>query len=1112
MNQFWNPVDRPPTRRNHGELQFISVIINEQMSSNRYQKAAGLDLPAWQSAWRVARSFPVAELMIKHELNKPHAMPESVVEAVAEVILATFSPVTTSNLVLPSLRLRLKQSRIEKGEDFEEEESPDPPVKARTVAAEVVGADVRSDCFRNCFPSAARVAPAPPPPRRLSQERPPSPRNTLRLQPIRVRSDSLEEFESHSPRPGAAAVDALLEDFLCEVLAHLSQTLDALLLPPEALAAAHSLVTALDSGKGRPRAARGGCVDAASSSHDVDQALLSALTCAEAVERADAGLRQLRAAVAKSVAAAGASLAAAAAEGSHSPRSAPSSALLTGALLGILRIAAAIAREPVLVFAPMKALLAAAGAGVPGDAPPRCLASARAKNLALACSQIVSAATLDAAAAPPCAEWLLALLCSFFADAKVVLLGNLPGTVRLEHALQPLGADIRWALARSMFRQNRKSCHVARRSVLADSQACLNALHCSALIDARFFSDQAVLPETAADSEWGTGAWEGTGGSKGASTPVRQRVINTAASVIATPSNIELETKMSPLKAGGSTGHDAETARTLEAGEGHGPRKEFFFLLGEKATSKYGEAVILLHARVSLRDETGVKHLYLEAEQLPEPMHLSQSLLSCGKIQVLVSYARAKDDGSSSLVLILENDALASALVAEFEERQLPLVLTKSQNPFFSWNESANGHTPHLSMLPSSLLLGSFSALGVAFALSPLNSAPMPSLAIPAVLARALLPPTLSRTRAASDAAHERESRSQSHRSISESTSTSHTLSQRSSVFIAQDYKRGIDESPLASRADNEPLAASLTIPKDVFVPATFSTGTDRSGYAAPAALASSLLASWLDPQMATSVQNILSLRGPALAEAVEDDCASCATTDESARAAAMAASALLSASGASNSGEMRALAAGVSLIFHGGCARLLRALGVSAVDWVESAVGGGVSDNKPCLSMMFRVCFEAKYSPGGESSSVGRALLIVYRAWARAAPQRAAAFLQFVTGTAKSPAPLLSSALSVTSGDLPPRSEKAARAVLRALPTAHACANALELPDYAAALRVLGQSKTAPSAPSNEAVAAALAEELAKEPEADEIATRILEERLSFSVEGCKGYDFDDL
>ena len=283
------------------------------------------------------------------------------------------------------------------------------------------------------------------------------------------------------------------------------------------------------------------------------------------------------------------------------------------------------------------------------------------------------------------------------------------------------------------------------------------------------------------------------------------------------------------------------------------------------------------------------------------------------------------------------------------------------------------------------------------------------------------------------------------------------------------------------------------------------------------------------------SVDAALALRGEALAAAVAaadggewggDDEARRAkragggdeAVSEAASAAALSAALVAQAAGSPGSAEAAALALGVADVLVGGPARLIRALGIHALDWVHLAVGGGTDDMPPdCLKTAFRLNIESVYAVGGASAAVGAAVVAVYRAWARAAPRRARALLGFITGsvlTVRASHSLAASscALTVCSAGLPPRGVPAAKATLRALPTAHSCANSLEVPDYAAALRVLGSNAPDVCKPEDVGVADALEVELKGFSAIDAAVARLLEERLGMAVDGSEGYDLDDL
>ena len=239
-----------------------------------------------------------------------------------------------------------------------------------------------------------------------------------------------------------------------------------------------------------------------------------------------------------------------------------------------------------------------------------------------------------------------------------------------------------------------------------------------------------------------------------------------ASTTDATPSNIEFRLE-TPVK--GATSLDARPP--IESGEGHGPRKELFSLIGTAATRDRGNPLHLPGAILSVKpsqdqDPSASPILMLRpgpnGPALPAATDFAGARLIVGSGRWLgatfidlYSGWSSEEGGASLFGPALYLSCLAGADVAARTAAIAAAVaggqvhLSRPTPPLLTWCVTAGGHVPRSGATAAGL--ESLRAVGAALALSPFNAAPLGGIVLPAAVARAVLPAALARTRAASD-------------------------------------------------------------------------------------------------------------------------------------------------------------------------------------------------------------------------------------------------------------------------------------------------------------------------------------------------------------------------
>ena len=719
----------------------------------------------------------------------------------------------------------------------------------------------------------------------------------------------------------------------------------------------------------------------------------------------------------------------------------------------ILRHAAALAATPVLAFSPALALRAAAASSLARDAPPMIARAARVPALVAAANTFLCRPSVrggDVASSPLSAGFSIAVLAALVGAWP--LSSPLPvavdGDLRMADLLRVFGGEVKVVVIRGLSAPlPRCRTNVHRQSVLDDAA---DALARPGLIFPRFFRDASTEEED-----------------------------NFVPSISRLPSNRSSRSSSNappplhsatPTKITFSVATDCATA--VEDGEGHGPRKEFFYCVGVAATDSFGpaeplpdttlvsvegadEGAPVFRVKSALRGTLPAVTAWFHAR-----LEISSSALHTHRVLQVLSAEEIGPD--APLEYLLRVDAQDVAIARAAVSTPHTLVLRRARAPLFSWSPSLGGHVPSSKSLTAALNGGAeqilaLRATGAALAAALFNAAHV----TPLVPALSVLAQVLPRP-----AVHDKETRGIQSRFGSALSLSLDRFGSNSS--IPSTPLPGLAVSAAASSTD-----ATGTRPKK---------STPRETSAANASTSTCLLWTWGGDAEWEIAQCVLRARGDALDALSADGSAggegggfdsrdfgvgglsgggsigswagseTCSTGSEADRAARLAASALDASLflDAESAPAIAALRGGAAAALSETAAKALHALDFSPLDWRESIVSRALGDTVlPCLSQTFRVVHD-RTTP----RELVDALLAVFRFWATSAPEIARKFLTFATGTPHLPSPY-SEILRVEAVGFPPQSLAAAKGVLCTLPTSHACTNTIELPHYASAIKL---------------------------------------------------------
>lgn len=987
-------------------------------------------ISSYIKVWRAQHSFPLGEELVA---SAARSVDESTRDAgshvagiVADAVLRAFAggdfSGESSPVVYPPLRKRLEQQN--------ESQRPSSQRAASPGAAPVVIVEQPS-CGGLCTPAprtrlglrqTAKIAPAP---------LPSSPAASRAPTPLR-----LSRLSAPAHVPDVPFASTTLEAFLCSVVAALGvMAVRGSVLGTGNTALMESTVSALDALR-----AVGGAVDGAPRGSDV---MADALAHAAAFSD-NPTVAALRGGAPSSIA----------------DSLTPSASLC--AIGHILRHAAALAATPVLAFSPVLALRAAAASSLARDAPPSIARAARVPPLAAAATALLCRPSVrggDAASSPVSAGFSIAVLAALAgawpptSPLPVALGGDLP----VADLLRVFGGAVKSVVLRGLCAPlPRCRTNVHRHSVLADAA---DALARPGLVFPRFY-------RVASSDEEYCGVVN--------SRPVSASAPSTRSARSSSDVHPPLHSA-TPSKIVFSVDREPTATATLEDGEGHGPRKELFHSIGVAATDAFGPAEALPSATLGAVDKA----------DLDAPVFLvkATSTLS-GMLPGVAAWFSARLDISSDLgqssVSILSAEEIGLDAPGELRVRvdardvavarsavSTPhtLSLRRAVAPLFSWSPSLGGHVPSSKSFAAALNGNAETLLALRSTGAALSSALFnASHVTPLVPALSVLAQILPRPAVVDNESKGIKSRFGSAQSLQ------------------------LDRFGSNRSIPSTPPAAVSASPST-----TDAMGSARLKKTAPrnhSSTSTCLLWTWGGDAEWDAAQSVLRARGDALDALCVDSSmggeagfgfdsgdfggefsgggsvvsvSSWAGSEarnagsEADRAARLAASALDASLflDAESARGVAALRGGAAAALSEMAERALQVVDFSPIDWLESLTSAGGDQSLPCLSQIFRIVHD-RTTP----RELVDAALAVFRFWSKTAPERARQLLIFATGTPHLPSPL-TELLRIDVVGFPPQSLAAANGVLRVLPTSHSCTNTIELPHYAAAVKLGARGKT---------------------------------------------------
>jgi hypothetical protein len=1025
-------------------------------------------ISSYIKVWRAQHSFPLGEELVA---SAARTVDESTRDAgshvagiVADAVLRVFAggdfSGESSPVVYPPLRKRLEQQN--------EAQQPATPGAAPVVIVE------RPSCSGLCVPAprtrlglrqTAKIAPAP---------LPSSPAASRAPSPLR-----LSRLSAPAHVPDVPFASTTLEAFLCSVVAALGVlVVRGSVLGTGNAALIESTVSALDALR-----AVGGAVDGAPRGTDVmADALAHAATFSD--DSAVAALRR-----------------------GATPTAALSPRASLCAIGHILRHAAALAATPVLAFSPVLALRAAAASSLARDAPPSIARAARVPPLVAAATALLCRPSVrggDAASSPVSAGFSIAVLAALAgawppsSPLPVALDGDLP----VADLLRVFGGAVKCVVLRGLCAPlPRCRTNVHRHSVLADAA---DALARPGLVFPRFYR------VASSDDEY-CGVINSRPASARSSADAHPPLHS------ATPSKIVFSVDREPT-----------ATATLEDGEGHGPRKELFHSVGVAATDAFGPAEALPSATLGAVDGADLDAPILTVK--------AATTLS-GVLPGVAAWFSARLDISSALghssVSILSAEEVGLGAPGELRVRvdardvavaraavSTPhtLALRRAVAPLFSWSPTLGGHVPSSKSFATALngnaeTLLALRSTGAALSSALFNASHVTPL-VPALSVLAQILPRPAVTDNESKGIRSRFGSAQSLKLDRFGSNRSIPSTPPAAVSASPSTTDAMGSARLKKTAARDHSSTSTCL--------LWTWGGDAEWDAAQSVLRArgdALDALCVDSSMGGEAGfgfdsgdfgGEFSGGGSAVSVSSWTGSEARNAGSEADRAARLAASALDASLflDAESARGVAALRGGAAAALSDTAERALQVVDFSPLDWLESITSAGGDQSLPCLSQIFRIVHD-RTTP----RALVDAALAVFRFWSKTAPERARQFLIFATGTPHLPSPL-AELLRIDVVGLPPQSLAAANGVLRVLPTSHSCTNTIELPHYAAAVKLGARGQTAGVADS-----AALREwaaqdgVLAKREDFIDLVA-VVEGRLRAAVEdgAAGGYTMDDL